>query len=61
MKVGDFGRMVFVPPQPSESDDGPAHLHEQFERDNPVLPPEVVRNGKVGNTVVAALDGCAMG
>ena len=48
LKVADFGRTVFVPPQPSETGEGPTHLHEQFGYDNAIFPAEAVRGGCIG-------------
>lgn len=57
LKVADFGRTVFVPPQPSETGEGPTNIHEQFSYDNGIFPAEAVRQGCIGNEVVAAEDG----
>ena len=57
LKVADFGRTVFVPPQPSETGEGPTNIHEQFAYDNGIFPAEAVRQGRIGNEVVAAEDG----
>jgi serine/threonine protein kinase len=57
LKVADFGRTVFVPPQPSETGEGPTNIHEQFAYDNGIFPAEAVRQGCIGNEVVAAEDG----
>ena len=53
LKVADFGRTVFVPPQPSETGEGP-YIHEQFSYDNGIFPAEAVRGGAIGSEVVAA-------
>ena len=57
LKVADFGRTVFVPPQPSETGEGPTNIHEQFSYDNGIFPAEAVRGGMIGESVVAAEDG----
>ena len=57
LKVADFGRTVFVPPQPSETGEGPTNIHEQFSYDNGIFPAEAVRQGRIGSEVVAELDG----
>jgi serine/threonine protein kinase len=57
LKVADFGRTVFVPPQPSETGEGPTNDHEQFVYDNAIFPAEAVRGGRIGDEVVAAEDG----
>ena len=57
LKVADFGRTVFVPPQPSETGEGPTNIHEQFSYDNGIFPAEAVRQGSIGNEIVAAEDG----
>ena len=57
LKVADFGRTVFVPPQPSETGEGPTNIHEQFSYDNGIFPAEAVRGGAIGSEVVAAEDG----
>ena len=57
LKVADFGRTVFVPPQPSETGEGPTNIHEQFSYDNGIFPAEAVRGGMIGDEVMAAEDG----
>ena len=57
LKVADFGRTVFVPPQPSETGEGPTNVHEQFSYDNGIFPAEAVRGGRIGAEVVANEDG----
>lgn len=57
LKVADFGRTVFVPPQPSETGEGPTNIHEQFSYDNGIFPAEAVRQGRIGSEVVAEPDG----
>jgi hypothetical protein len=46
-----FGRTVFVPPQPSETGEGPTNIHEQFHYDNAIFPAEAVRGGRIGRVV----------
>ena len=57
LKIADFGRTVFVPPQPSETGEGPTHIHEQFNYDNAIFPAEAVRGGRIGTEIVAEPDG----
>lgn len=57
LKIADFGRTVFVPPQPSETGEGPTNIHEQFHYDNAIFPAEAVRGGRIGGEVVADKDG----
>ena len=45
LKVADFGRTVFVPPQPSETGEGPTNIHEQFAYDNGIF---LRRGGEAG-------------